>query len=102
MQNSTADISASVLEKVRELARQRDRALTEADELRRDNDNLRRDIEELRKELHAARLDVEFLTVSHRLADNPQALADARRLMASLIRKVDAAISLVRTDPADL
>ena len=63
--------------------------------------SLETELADTKAELHKARLDAEYLTLSHRLADSPEALLTARHLLASLIRKVDSAINLVKNDPAD-
>ncbi len=46
-----------------------------------------------------ALMDVEYLTISHRLADTPEALVDARREVARMIRTVDRCITLLKDDP---
>ena len=92
---------ATIREKIARLADERDEALARVAELESKVSDLETDLEETRKDLHKARLDVEFLTVSYRLADNPDALLLARKKIASLIRKVDSALNLVKNDPAD-
>lgn len=93
---------ADIREKIRELAAQRDEAREHIKKLESRISDLETDLDETRDELHRARLDVEYLTVSHRLADTPDALVTARKTIAALIRKVDSAINLLRNEPSEL
>ena len=52
------------------------------------------DVEEIEK----ARKDIEFLSLSHRLADSPEALVSARKIIARLIRNVDSCIRMIKED----
>ncbi len=90
-----------IREKIERLAAERDEARARTAQLEERVSDLETELEETRARLHKASLDVEFLTVSHRLADNPDALVTARRTIASLIRKVDSAINLLKNDPAE-
>ena len=45
-----------------------------------------------------ARKDIEFLSVSHRLAASPEALVEARQKIAALIRNIDSCIRLIIED----
>lgn len=85
--------------KAERLAQQRQRLQEENKVLRRQVEHLLEENAALREERRRALLDVEFLTVSHRLADSPQKLADARRHIAGLIRILDRSIALLREDP---
>lgn len=93
---------ADIREKIRELAAQRDEAREHIKELESRISDLETDLDETRDELHRVRLDVEYLTVSHRLADTPDALVTARKTISALIRKVDSAINLLRNEPSEL
>lgn len=93
---------AAVMQKIEQLADSRDDALKRCDALEKEIAALRLDLQNCRKDLHQARLDAQFLSLSHKLADSPQALAEARHIIGGLIRKVDAAIALVKNDPADI
>lgn len=93
---------AEIRDKIRQLAAQRDEARALVTQLESRISDLETDLEETRGELRKARLDVEYLTVSHRLADSPDALIEARRTIAALIRKVDSAIYLLRNEPSEL
>lgn len=50
----------------------------------------------LRQSLDKARADVEFLTMSHRLASDPDSLLAARRKVAAMIREIDRCISQLK------
>lgn len=74
--------------------------------LRDENAQLRARVEDLGTRLAEATAerdkalkDVEYLTLSHRLADTPEALVNARREVARLIRVVDRCITLLKDDP---
>lgn len=50
------------------------------------------------KQLEEARKDVDFLTMSYRLADNPEAIVSARNMVSKLIRTIDNCILLINED----
>lgn len=102
MSTSPVDALNDIRRKIDSLAAQRDKAAARANDLSDEAGSLRNDLSERDKQLDKALLEVEFLSLSHRLADSPQALADARRKIKALIRKIDAAIALIKTDPGDL
>ena len=64
--------------------------------LEEENESLRRTIEETRLERDRAKTDSEFLAVSHRLAQNPDTIIDARRLIGQLIRNIDRCIEMLK------
>lgn len=92
---------AEIRKKISQLAAQRDAAIARIADLESHVSDLESDLTETREALDRAKLDAEFLTVSHRLADTPEALVVTRRKILSLIRKVDSAINLLKNDPAE-
>lgn len=68
----------------------------ENSKLKSENEELHRRLAEKESDLAKAQSDVDFLTVSHRLADNPDALVSSRRHIARLIRNLDTAISMLK------
>lgn len=80
------------------LAAQRDDVIGKLRNAEEEISDLRRELEETRTKLHESRLDVEYLTVSHRLADNPGALAEARNTVRKMMAEVDEAIALLKSD----
>lgn len=80
------------------LASQRDEALAELKKAREEITDLKRRLSEVSEELHSKNLDVEFLTLSHKLAQTPGALAEARTTVRKMIAKVDKAIALLKED----
>lgn len=80
------------------------------DELRKEMESLRernRELEEENADLRSkeaealkirdkALLDVEYLSVSYRLAENPDSLVDTRRIIAGLIRNIDRCIAMLK------
>lgn len=65
-------------------------------QLEKENQDLRHEMELLKDELEKQRLDSQFLTMSHRLADNPDTLVETRRHIARLIRNIDRALHMMR------
>ncbi len=65
-------------------------------ELEEENAGLRRKEAEAYIERDKALLDVEYLSVSHKLADNPDTLADARRIIAGLIKNINRCITMLK------
>ncbi len=84
--------------KITALAAQRDKALAENERLKEETERLRLELEETGKELSASRIEVDFLTVSHRLADSPENLISARRRLQRLIAKIDRCVALIKDD----
>lgn len=102
MPESPSAILAGIQNKIALLAEKRDKAEARCLSLEKQIADLSASLSEKEEELRKALLEVEFLTLSHRLADSPEALAKARTTVAGIIRKVDSAISLIKGDPADL
>ena len=87
-------------EKIEELAAQRDEARKQLRRALEEADGLKRELAEARKELHRNAIDIEFLTVSHKLAVTPEALAKARATVRRMIAGVDRALALLKEDAA--
>ncbi len=66
--------------------------------LEKENEDLRTQLSETRAELDNTKKDVEFLTMSHRLADSPDSVISARRRIARLIRTIDNCISMLKEE----
>ncbi len=80
------------------LASERDKSKAELERLRAENTALREQLTECRQELQASQMEVDFLTLSHRLADSPENLISARRRVKRLIDKIDRCVSLLKED----
>ncbi len=65
-------------------------------ELEEENAELRRRESDALKIRDKALLDIEYLQVSHKLAEDPDALIDTRRRIAGLIRNIDRCISMLK------
>lgn len=89
----------SLGEKGERLAVANDLLRKENQALKEENDRLRQRAETAEEETRRVRLESEFLVVSHKLADNPQKLADSRRHIARLIRILDRCIAQLQVDP---
>ena len=98
MPRKLTGIIAELREKVSELAAQRDLAVKESERLAEQVEKLQQQLAEKSRELNLARQEVDFLTVSHRLADSPDNLVSARRRLQRLIAKIDRCVALLRED----
>lgn len=88
----------SLRDKISELDAAQDVLLGRLEKLKEENDALRRDLAEKDRLLEKANSDIEFLTVSHRLAESPDSLVATRRRIARLIRTVDNCISMIKDE----
>lgn len=88
----------AMLQKIDTLGKSLAEERKEKESLRGQNSELRLKVEELSRKLDKALSDVEFLTMSHRLADSPDHLVETRRHIASLIRNIDRSISMLGSD----
>lgn len=100
MGNDLSVLLASLQQKISILAAQRDDALQRLEDALKNNDKLREQLENSQRLLQQRNMDAEFLSVSHKLADNPQALADARATIRKMILRVEKAIRLLEEDTA--
>ena len=91
-------VIADLREKIEALASQRDAAIAERSAMAREAEELRDQLDECREQLREARMEIDFLTVSHRLADSPANLISARRRVQRLIAKIDRCVSLLKGD----
>ena len=98
-----ASLSGSLRDLTRKiglLAAQRDDARRESEALRQQVEDLRHDLRLMQEELHKRDLDIEYLRLSHKLADTPEALANARKTVKQMIADVDRVIVMLRDDVA--
>lgn len=102
MADSPTALIAGIQQKIAMLAESRDQALSRCEMLSSRIEELESDLDESRESLRKANLEIEFLTLSHRLADSPEAIVNARKTISRIIRRIDAAIALIKSDPADL
>lgn len=65
-------------------------------DLERENADLRVEAQEALRARKRAELDVEYLAVSHKLADNPDNLIATRRHIAQLIRNIDRCLEMLK------
>lgn len=65
-------------------------------ELEEENLQLKAEIKEKDLALGKAETDIEYLTMSHKLAENPDTIIAARRKIAGLIRTIDNCISMLK------
>ena len=65
-------------------------------ELEEEARDARRNAEEAEKHREEALLEVEYLKVSHRLADSPDTIVETRRIIAGLIRNIDRCIEMLK------
>ena len=67
-------------------------------ELEKKNDELLRQHQEDSLLIQKAQKEIDFLSLSHRLADSPKALVDARSIISKLIKNIDNCIRLLKED----
>ena len=98
MESSISIELQEISRRIEVLTAQRDEARASLEQAQDEITGLKSLVSELQTELKKKELDVEFLTVSHKLADTPQSLADARSTLKKLIARVDRAIGMLRED----
>ncbi len=91
-------ILADLNEKISRLAGVQEALKKRIIELEKENENLKAELKESRDMLDKANTDVEFLTMSHRLAENPDSIIATRRRIARLIRTIDNCISMIKEE----
>lgn len=65
-------------------------------QLEEENQELRREMESALRDKQKAELETQYLSVSHRLAESPDTIIDARRLIAGWIRNIDRCIEMLK------
>ncbi len=100
MPSSLQSTLTAIEKKISLLEQSRSQLAQRCSELERANADLESKLRETEKLLEAQRLDSQFLTVSHRLADSPDTIVEARRKISNIIRRIDKAISLATDDPS--
>lgn len=98
MESRLSEELQELYRKVGVIAAQRDEALAAGKRLERENSDLREELEATRQALAQSRTDAEYLSLSHKLADNPEALAQARTTVRKMIGRLDRAIALLKDD----
>lgn len=98
MDSSVANTLRELTQSIERLAGQRDEVRLRLRQAREEIADLRARLAAAQEEIHGRNLDVEFLSLSHKLADNPQALADARATVRGMLAKVEKALALLKDD----
>ena len=96
MAPSLLSVLESMREKIDALNESVDDLRTRNRMLEEENEVLRRTIEDTSRERDKARLESDFLAVSHRLAEDPDTIIDARRLISRLIRNINRCIEMLK------
>lgn len=96
MAKTLQNVIESLHAKIETLSERADEFRRKYDALEAENQELRLQLKETEEARDRARLDAEFLTVSHRLAQNPDTIVDSRRLIAGLIRNIDRCIDMMK------
>lgn len=91
-------VLAELRAKTERLASQRDAAQAAQAAAAKEAEKLRQELDECREQLREAQMEVDFLTVSHRLADSPANIISARRRLQRLIAKIDRCVALLKED----
>ncbi|MCH5233387.1 MAG: hypothetical protein J1E78_07065 [Muribaculaceae bacterium] len=91
--------SLSILhQKIDKLIEQRNNLQARILILESENKELKDIIEADKRKLAKADQDIEFLTMSHRIADTPEKLISARQHISKLIRTIDNCIRMINED----
>lgn len=98
MERSLTTIIDSLSAKVMRLVSQRDSLKEENSDLKEEIARLKGMVDEDMNQIASLEKEVEFLKLSHRLADSPETLIESRRIVAALIRKIDRCITLLNDD----
>ncbi len=98
MARQLAQILKELRLKAMAIAIQRDRAMADLERLSQENVSLKEQLADCKQDLQNARMEIDFLTVSHRLADSPEHLISARRRLQRMIAKIDRCVSLLKED----
>lgn len=98
MDQPLVSILSDISGKLSELAARQDSMKAKIRSLEVENGNLKEELSDTRSQLQQALLDVEFLKMSHRLADSPDSLIATRRRIARLIRTIDNCISMLKEE----
>ena len=87
-----------IAQNIEKIAAQRDEAVASLEKANEEIKDLKREVSCLNEMLHQKSLDIEFLTLSRKLASSPEALAEARVTVKRMLGKVDKALALLRND----
>ena len=82
--------------KLDEFAAARLELLKRVAELEEENTLLRNNIKEKDSEINRLDKDIKFLQISHKLAQSPDNIIEARKLVTRLIHTVDSCISMIK------
>lgn len=85
-------------QKISDLTAIQQRLHARIENLEEENRSLRQELEETRAKQRQTETDVQFLTMSHRLADSPDTIISTRRRIARLIRTIDKCISMLKEE----
>lgn len=85
-------------EKINELSSLQEKLIQRIMDLEEENQNLKLEISEKDKIIQKSTVDIEYLTMSHKLADSPDNLIKTRRQIARLIRTIDNCISMLHEE----
>lgn len=88
----------SVDEKITELSTIQKQLYARIEELEEENAELRQELQDNKALLAKATTDIEFLTMSYRLAESPDSIISTRRRIARLIRTIDNCISMLKEE----
>lgn len=96
MAESLLEILQQLKAKQQELQLEVERLRARNRELENRNLDLQECAEDALKRRDEALLEMEYLKVSHHLADSPDSLVETRRLIAGLIRNIDRCIAMLK------
>lgn len=96
MADSLHTTLAQLKEKIIELKERNAHLEARALELEISNEDLKQKAQAAEEARRRSELDIEYLKVSHRLADSPDTLIETRRHIAQLIRNIDRCLDMLK------
>lgn len=98
MARALLPLLASLNDKINKLISVQENLLSRIEQLEEENEGLKAELNDKMKQLAKANTDIEFLTISHKLADSPDSIIATRRRIARLIKTIDNCISMINED----
>ena len=97
-QNQLIDSLSILSKKIEDLLKHQTMLHKRIEELEKRNNELEEQRQKDLKIIEKANQDIEFLTVSHKLAESPDTIISTRRKILGLIRTIDNCIRIIKEE----
>ena len=97
-QNQLIDSLSILSKKIEDLLKRQTMLHKRIEELEKRNNELEEQRQKDLKIIEKANQDIEFLTVSHKLAESPDTIISTRRKILGLIRTIDNCIRIIKEE----